>query len=73
LLTMWAAATLYIMAVGLTFLLRFLGGKWKSMRVIEVPRTGVLRVPEGCHAPEGVLGALPAGTAEKNEREVTPG
>ncbi|MCR4438306.1 MAG: MATE family efflux transporter [bacterium] len=71
LLTMWGAATLYIMLVGLTFLLRFLRGKWKSMRVIEVPRTGVLRVPEGCHAPEGLLGALPAGTTEEG-REGLP-
>jgi len=31
----WAIATTYIAVLGLTFLFRFLGGKWKSMRVIE--------------------------------------
>ncbi len=56
--TMWAAATLYIMFVGVAFLLRFMGGKWKSMRVIEVPLTGIVRVPECCHVPEGVLGPV---------------
>ena len=60
LLTIWSSATLYIALVGVAFLLRFLAGKWKSMRVIELPRTGVVRVPECCHAPEGVLGAIAA-------------
>jgi MATE family multidrug resistance protein len=58
LLTIWTTATLYIMLVGVAFLWRFLAGKWKSMRVIEVPRTGLVRVPECCHTPEGVLGAI---------------
>ena len=31
----WCFATLYITILGIVFLLRFLGGKWKSMRVIE--------------------------------------
>ena len=31
----WCFATLYIIILGIVFLLRFLGGKWKSMRVIE--------------------------------------
>jgi MATE family multidrug resistance protein len=31
----WAFATCYVIALGLTFLLRFRAGKWKSMRVIE--------------------------------------
>jgi MATE family multidrug resistance protein len=31
----WAFASAYIIALGLTFLLRFSVGKWKSMRVIE--------------------------------------
>lgn len=31
----WAFATAYVIAVAVTFLLRFLTGKWKSMRVIE--------------------------------------
>jgi MATE family multidrug resistance protein len=32
----WAFASAYIIALGLTFLLRFRAGKWKSMRVIEM-------------------------------------
>ncbi len=31
----WAFASAYILALALTFLLRFRGGRWKSMRVIE--------------------------------------
>ncbi len=31
----WAIATLYVCVLGLVFLARFLGGKWKTMRVIE--------------------------------------
>jgi MATE family multidrug resistance protein len=31
----WTFASAYIMALGFTFLFRFLTGKWKSMRVIE--------------------------------------
>jgi len=31
----WAVATTYICLLGLNFLFRFLGGKWKKMRVIE--------------------------------------
>ncbi len=69
LLTMWTSATLYIALLGVTLLLRFLAGKWKSMRVIEVPRTGVVRVPECCHAPEGVLGAI----AEESDGEAGDG
>ena len=33
--TAWTILTLYIGFLGLAFLSRFLGGKWKSMRVIE--------------------------------------
>jgi multidrug resistance protein, MATE family len=33
--TLWFFATLYICVIGVVFTLRFLGGKWKSMRVIE--------------------------------------
>lgn len=33
--TGWTIASAYVSILGLTFLLRFLGGKWKSMRVIE--------------------------------------
>jgi len=36
LLAAWVFATVYIMSLGLTFYMRFLGGKWKSMRVIEL-------------------------------------
>jgi len=35
--TVWTIASVYIITLGLAFLLRFLGGKWKSMRVIEEP------------------------------------
>jgi MATE family multidrug resistance protein len=31
----WSFVTLYIMILGIVFLIRFLGGKWESMRVIE--------------------------------------
>ncbi|MCK5118422.1 MAG: hypothetical protein KAJ05_06610, partial [Candidatus Latescibacteria bacterium] len=31
----WTLASAYIILLGFAFLLRFLGGKWKSMRVIE--------------------------------------
>jgi MATE family multidrug resistance protein len=31
----WTIASIYISVLGLAFLRRFLGGKWKSMRVIE--------------------------------------
>jgi MATE family multidrug resistance protein len=31
----WVLATTYVSLLGVTFYLRFLGGKWKSMRVIE--------------------------------------
>jgi MATE family multidrug resistance protein len=33
--TLWAFATLYISVLGLAFTARFIGGKWKRMRVIE--------------------------------------
>jgi len=31
----WGFVTLYLMLLGIAFLIRFLGGKWESMRVIE--------------------------------------
>lgn len=31
----WSLMTAYIILLGVTFLIRFLGGKWKDMRVIE--------------------------------------
>jgi len=35
LMSAWVLATAYITLLGVIFYLRFLGGKWKSMRVIE--------------------------------------
>ena len=32
----WGFMTLYVIVLGITFYLRFRGGKWKTMRVIEV-------------------------------------
>ncbi len=31
----WVLATVYVTLLGVIFYLRFLGGKWKTMRVIE--------------------------------------
>jgi multidrug resistance protein, MATE family len=31
----WTIAAAYVIILGFSFLIRFLGGKWKSMRVIE--------------------------------------
>jgi len=36
LMACWIFATAYIIVLGITFLLRFLKGKWKTMRVIEM-------------------------------------
>jgi multidrug resistance protein, MATE family len=33
----WAAATLYIAATAGVYILRFLGGRWRTMKVIETP------------------------------------
>jgi len=35
----WTVITIYIAALGVVFWIRFLGGKWKAMRVIEVTET----------------------------------
>jgi MATE family multidrug resistance protein len=40
----WAFASAYVIALGITFLLRFRVGKWKSMRVIERPPSPLLDV-----------------------------
>ncbi len=40
----WAFVTLYIMMLGIAFLIRFLGGKWESMRVIEDAPIAVVHV-----------------------------
>ena len=43
----WTIASVYISILGIIFLLRFLGGKWKSMRVIEeVPPALPQTLPE---------------------------
>jgi multidrug resistance protein, MATE family len=43
----WGIASTYISLLGLAFLLRFLGGKWKTMRVIEeVLPLIVVKLPE---------------------------
>ena len=45
--TGWGIASAYISILGLSFLFRFLGGKWKSMRVIEeVPPFSTPALPE---------------------------
>ena len=36
LMVAWVLATAYVTLLGVTFYLRFLGGKWKAMRVIEL-------------------------------------
>jgi len=36
LMVAWVFATVYVISLGLSFYVRFLGGKWKSMRVIEL-------------------------------------
>ena len=44
LMVAWVFATAYVISLGVTFYLRFLGGKWRLMRVIEqkpqVPKIG---------------------------------
>lgn len=43
----WGFATAYISLLGIIFLLRFLGGKWQTMRVIEeIPRPIATALPE---------------------------
>ena len=47
LMVSWLLATIYVIVIGLSFYLRFIGGKWKTMRVIEqtpqVPRAGSMK------------------------------
>ena len=47
----WTAASAYVIALGLVFLLRFLGGKWESMRVIEEVPPVVVMCPERPECP----------------------
>ncbi len=42
---LWVIATFYVCALGTGFLIRFLGGKWKTMRVIEIPPTMIAAAP----------------------------
>lgn len=43
----WSFATAYVCILAMVFLLRFLAGKWKSMRVIEViPPKILVRMPQ---------------------------
>jgi len=42
----WLFVTAYIIVLGVIFLLRFLGGKWKSMRVIETGEPGVVTLSQ---------------------------
>jgi MATE family multidrug resistance protein len=37
----WTIVTVYIISLGIGFYIRFLGGKWKAMRVIEKPAPGL--------------------------------
>jgi MATE family multidrug resistance protein len=44
LMVAWVFATVYVILLGVTFFMRFVGGKWKSMRVIELePQIAELR------------------------------
>ena len=53
--SMWTAVSAYIVILGIVFLLRFLKGKWKTMRVIEeISRPGITKIPE-CPTPEAEL------------------
>ncbi len=46
--TGWTILTVYVMLLGIVFMLRFMGGRWKTMRVIEeVPVTLPPSMPEG--------------------------
>jgi len=45
LMASWIIVSAYIIILGVVFLCRFLGGKWKTMRVIEEP---VKVIPPGC-------------------------
>jgi MATE family multidrug resistance protein len=38
---LWTAATVYVMGVAGVWLLRFRGGRWRAMRVVETPAPGV--------------------------------
>jgi multidrug resistance protein, MATE family len=54
----WCAATIFVIVMGLGFLARFHGGRWKSMRVIEAPPAE----PSGADTEPRQSELLPAGT-----------
>ena len=41
----WSFFTFYVAFVGIVFLFRYRGGKWKKMRVIEMPPTSIQFIP----------------------------
>ncbi|HEV3083523.1 MAG TPA: MATE family efflux transporter [Gemmataceae bacterium] len=57
----WGFASAYVIALGITFLLRFQAGKWKSMRVIERTRPGM-----------SVDGQVLGQTGQEQKSEVPP-
>ena len=48
----WAFCALFIISMGLTFLFRFRGGKWKDMSVIETPEILPSQFPANPMTPE---------------------
>ncbi|MDP6777295.1 MAG: MATE family efflux transporter, partial [Candidatus Latescibacteria bacterium] len=56
----WAFETLFVIVAGFVFLLRFRGGKWKSMRVIE-PETETLPLAVPPPVPDRGLDGGPPG------------
>jgi MATE family multidrug resistance protein len=48
----WTFGSLYVSLLGICFLLRFLGGKWKSMRVIEAHPPAICAEHPDCPAGE---------------------
>jgi MATE family multidrug resistance protein len=51
-LTAWGIATTYVSALGLAFYLRFRGGRWQRMRVIETAPAGAQAASERFHCEE---------------------
>ncbi len=47
----WTIASLYVVVLGFVFLFRFLGGKWKTMRVIEEQAPVTVICPERPECP----------------------
>lgn len=57
----WGACAAYVMILGVGFVLRFQGGKWQQMRVIEdSPSTAVIAEP-AIAGQEAAAGPVPAG------------